>query len=263
MLKIKKNNNENSIKIGLTKNNQLDGLDESIREYSLSEVAKSINVPIDDEIEVFNLNISPLFSYIFKFDGDLETSLVTQGFDREEIFPPSEGLQRSFFFSQTFDNPNIYNQTLLSTNYLSGFDFYRNGESTVYTLINRVVSDDFRRLYIKSNQLGLINDSKLYTRFYFFNGKTGNVITFINEDNQNETSPLKLFREINIDLDNNTYVYPDTEFPNTNITLIETSNDDYSNIINDNQNKSITKAISYPDGSYFDNDGNYKNEDFI
>lgn len=250
MLKIKRNSNDNIITVGLTTKSDLMGLSESNEAFYLNELQKSINAAEDEEIIVFKYRINVLrINFIFT-DG---ITLTSQGFTEDEINQPSEGVQRSFFFYQVFDSPNVYNQNLLYTNYYNGFDFFSNGDNTVYN----VNQDIFTNINIARNQMDTITNNKLYLRFYFFNGKTGEVKTFINREKQNLTTTNKIFHEISLGLSNNTYIFSDV-FGFSDVRVIETDNPDYANKINNNQQKQLNQSPQTPIGSGFNDDGTYE-----
>lgn len=251
MLKIKRNSNNNKITVGLSTSNNLNGLSESNEDFYLNEIEKTINEPIDEEIIVFK-PISPLLGYTFIFDNGI-TLLSSQGFTSDEIDEASEGIQRSFFFYQVFDSPNIYNQNLLFSNYYNGYEFYTNGDNTTYLISKNV----FNNISINRNQLDNINELKVYARYYFFNGKTGEIKTFINKEKETESSTNKIFHEINLNLNNNTYTYFDIQ--TYTIRMIETDNSDYANQIDNNQQKQLNQKPQLPSGTGFNNDGTYEN----
>lgn len=251
MLKIKRNSNDNVITVGLTTKSDLTGLSESNESFYLNELQKSINSAEDEEIIVFKYRLNTIF-FSFAFNPSSAT-LTSQGFTEDEINAPSEGLQRSFFFYQVFDSPNVYNQNLLYTNYYNGFDFFTNGDNTIYDVSRNI----FTNINIARNQMGGIADGKLYLRFYFFNGKTGEVKTLINREKQNLTTTDKIFHEMNLNLSDNTYTFSTLS---TSITLrvIETDNPDYANKINNNQQKQLNQSPQTPIGSGFNDDGTYE-----
>jgi hypothetical protein len=237
------NNTENNIQIPL--NNDFDFIksDEIISEEDLV-----VDDFIDFEITKYTLSSNIDFNFRF-FNGSIYNSnFISAGFTSDEIEFSDKSYRYSYFLLQVYDTFDSKNQTLIHTGYVPIYLFPDKTQS-VFNIQPSLKYYEFNNIYI-SNVFNIINNQILYTKFSFFNAKTGRLQLFFNQSFTDDTEE-KLYYKITINKNNKTYSFNDT-----NIISSQFLNEEFINRINE-RNKIENKSPLFTQGDLFDIDGNY------
>lgn len=253
--KIRFTGQNKSIKISISDNNNLNGLQESIDNFIEEETGLSINSVDDGE----RLRYLPTGSttYVFNFyDGvsSYSDDLLNAGFTSDDINNRSEAILKSFYIVQIYDGVDTDIQTLLHTGYYNGFLWVvENGSTSTYADLDEDV--EFTNYYISNDFIEIITGSTetLYARFYFYNAKTGKLQVFFNEANELLTTEEKLYFELTLNPMTKTY-----EYSSSTLTMKESDNSEYINKINESLSSFNIEKPTYPEGQYFTDDGDYE-----
>lgn len=255
--KIKFNGQTQSIKISLSKENQLLGLQEDIDGFISNQNDESINEVVDGE----KLRYLPQFSvdYDFLFNigsGNFAGSLLAAGFTNADIDNRTDAVLKSFYIAQVYDSKDIDNQTLLHTSYYNGFLWViDNEENTTYDNLDSSI--EFTNYYLPNNIFDDDSVKTLFVRFYFYNAKTGRLQLFFNNGNASSTTEDRLFFEIEVDPLTKKYNFNGV----TELDIREINNTDYINKINNTLDSFEIQSPVTPAGKLFKNDGTYDNID--
>ena len=215
---IKTKGQDLNIKLNLSSNNNLNGLQDSIDDFIIEETGLSLNNVKDGEKTRFTINgdsrifnwkfstgytttgvqhtttitlpIPPFGTYTFYHDTG-NGGFFDLGYLASEITGRTTTLLSSFFMIQIYDSDNSIKQNLLHTGYYNGSNFLSsgNGLNTSFVISN---DDEFSSLYIPKTYSG----STVYMKSLFYNAKTGKLQVFLYEPNESLTTESKLYSEI-------------------------------------------------------------------
>lgn len=255
--KIKRNFEDINIKININSTNNIYGEDQDINNY-INKLSEDLINPINDgDVRFFNLSnnnleFKPLFYSLEKEEYGSNFSYA--GFNDFEIVNYSLNLRNSFFIFEYFNDFRKKVRKKIFTNYysklwklgLDDFSYQNPIINNTPELINLLIPVD----YINKQT----NNFILYYRIFFYNAKTGRIKLFYNDDigiNKEDG----LFFKISINKNNNTwYSY------NSPINAKEfIKNDDYINLLNDNNETFDNIKPTYPNSQEFNLDGTYGN----
>jgi hypothetical protein len=163
-----------------------------------------INPVTDGEKRKYKRKPSALaiLSFLFYNGSTWVSTFEAAGFTQDEYKKNSDNFLNSFFILDFYDTYDINNQTKLFTTYLT-----KKGNTTpTYT-----ISDSNNQLYYMyipesyiSGQTGTITG---YTKFMFYNAKTGKVATFLNQENASSNNANRIFFEIELNHADRTWKY--------------------------------------------------------
>lgn len=252
--KVRFRGNDIQLKLNLTSNSNLNGLQESINDFIENETGLSIN-PVND-IDTFRYISLLTTNYDFQFfsGGSYSTSYEFAGFTTGETATREEVISRSFFLMQVYDVPQTENQVLLHSGYFNGFSFLSNELEGNPTNAEYLLTSDteFTNLYISNKFIESLSGitTTLYARMYFYNAKTGKLQLFYNEDNDPPETDEDIYVEILLN--------PNTKkYGLTNSVFKEFNNQDYINKINDTLDSFDNQKPTFPTGNTFLNTGKY------
>jgi len=250
-----------NFKINLGSNDNFLGYQQEIDNITQNVSAELINPAVDVEERRFKYRPAGFLTNLrFSFTQDGSTygiSFANAGFTAEEILYNDNTLLNSFFILDYYDTYDINTQNKILTTYLTKLTTnaqlnptYRlSSSSQIYALY-------VPESYIKTNlDLGITGVTG-YTKFSFYNAKSGQLILFYNTAYGSAT-PEKMFFPVYLDFINRTWnLLPSTAYNVTATQLwvsqeyINKTNATFVNFDNEKQN--------YPDGTAFDfNDGKY------
>jgi len=243
-------NLDQNIKITLSSNNNLNGLQQSIDDVIEKETGLSINPADDGE----KFRYSPLSAYtltlIFNLSGTTGSSYQLAGFSSSDITSRTEAILRSFYVMQVYDSTVSENQTLLHTGFFNGFNFlnYNTGQ----TIYSDFISDEFVSLYLPQWFIESLSgeSTTLYSKISFYNGKTGKLDIFHGGTGTTATTEADFYFNILLDPDNFLYQIG-------NVIGIEITNSDYIDKMNNTLNSFNIQTPAYPLGTKFNNTGTY------
>lgn len=254
--KIRFKGNDVKLRVSLTANDNLNGLQESINEYVERETGLSINPATDGEtFRLRNSLGSKTFVFQFYNGSTYSSELLNAGFTTDDFETRSLSIQSSFFIMQVYDSVNTENQTLLHSGFLNGYNF--TNSSSVYQITSE---KEFDNIYIEQNfidsQSG--NTFYVYAKFFFFNAKLGKLHSFYNHENESLTTEHKLYYPIEINKSLKQYKFYKFPVSPTTIFCKELVNADYNERLNTTLDTFGNEKPTYPTGTIFTNSGTYE-----
>lgn len=200
--KIKFKGRDMNIQFTLGGNNNLLGFQQEIDKFTQIKTTNSINEGRDQEVRRFKFILENIFLLFSFWDGlNYGSSFIKAGFTSAEINGLSDNFLNSYFILDFYDtfNPNIQNK-IFST-YLTklGLD-----DHSWFILTDDI---QFYKLAIPIDYFDKQTGNTItgYTRFSFYNAKTGKVQLFYNNDNAGLTTPEKMYFKTILTLNNKTW----------------------------------------------------------
>jgi hypothetical protein len=245
-----------SLRIGFDSNNDLLGYQQEIDNLSEVTTLDLVNPVIDVEERKFKLNPNvdtSVFSFYF-YNGDYNISFINAGFTQNEINARGNTILNSFFILDFYDTYDVNTQTRIFRTYLTKI-----GNIPQYT-IKSSTNNQLYYWYVPVSYIEQFTGSTVtgYTKFTFYNAKTGKITLFYNLDNQTMTTPEKMYFKSKLNLVNKTWELLGTSSPYLNAKQLinETQynnkiNNTVTNINNIKQDYPTGDTYSYIDNNYF------------
>ena len=168
-----------NIKIGISNENSLSGLQNDIETFVTRETGLSINAADDGETFRYLPTGNTTMTFEFYSGATYYTDLYAAGFESSDIGFTAPILS-SFYLLTLFDTRSRTSQQKLHDGFFNGFDFVAESATTIY---NITPTTEFSNLYITNDFVNtLTGNTTLYFTLSFFNGKTGEVQLFFNSD---------------------------------------------------------------------------------
>jgi hypothetical protein len=219
----------------------------------------SINSSVDQEVRRFKISTSTnLNFYLYNITGNTyANNLYATGFNSNEIQYSNNNVLNSFFILDFYDSIDINTQNRIFTSYMTIIN--QTNASTTY-ILNTSNSNQFCYLYVPLSYINIQTGSTItgYTKFSFYNAKTGSVKLFYNQDNGNLTNNERMLFKTILNLTNKTWSFNTTSFPNIYADE-EIKSTAYINRINAAVPKFNNKQQLYPTGNTF----NYKTGTYL
>jgi hypothetical protein len=257
-----------NIRFGLSSEDGFLGLQQEID--NLTEVVSSdlVNPSIDVEERKFKYlpGISPTvlaFQFYSPIANDYLSTFLYQGFTGDEIISNSSNLENSFFIMDFYDSFDVGTQVKIFSTYLTKVignnpDGSRNYTS-IYT-IGGTIPNQLYYWYVPISYLTAISGSTItgYTKFGFYNAKSGTTVQFYNFDNQSLSTPEKMYFKSTLNVPNRTWNIISASAPNLVARQLWTSpaynqkvNNTVQNFNNEVQDYPTGQTFNYIDGKYF------------
>lgn len=258
--RIKFNNQDINLKISLSGGNKISGYQQEIDNITEETKDDLINPVIDNEVRRFSYKSSigrTDLQFFFTANNTSYFNTFTTngaGFTTTEISDYDDKLLNSFFILDFYDNFSSYTQTKIFTNYLTKvLDGKKSGSTPIPNY--RIYSDTVNQLYnwyIPKSYLDNYTGSTVigYTKFSFYNAKTGVMSLFYNKDNELLTTPEKMYFKTTLDLSNMTWRFTLDNEPNA-LAYEVPRNYDYVNRVNNTLENFDNQKQNYPDGNVF------------
>jgi len=247
---IKSGSAQKNIRINLGSNESFLGYQQEINNYTEIASVELINETTDPEMKKFKYNSDvPYISGIM-----LNFNFSETPFNNNEITGNTLNVLNSFYSMETYDDFNESNNTKLSTNY-----FTKDFNITNNYNINNFNKNQFYYLYLPESfilkQTG--TTATTYSRFLFYNAKSGKTSVFYNEYVNADTEEYTYFK-IQINLLNKSWKF--TQASNViNINQIPEINNAFIKKVNDSINNFDQLKQSYPTGKTF----NYLTQNYL
>src|ERR1035437_3463685 len=236
-----------NFKFSLGSNDNFIGFQQEIDSLMQSTTNDLINPAIDAEERKFKLNPIPTntITLQFKFSNLSLMNFIAAGFTQNEIDQNDTNLLNSYFILDFYDTYNINTQTKIFTTYLTKI-----GKSPKYSI--GANNNQLYYLYVPISYINSQTGTTVtgYTKFSFFNAKNGITTLFYNKNNENFTTPEKLFFKTELNLINNTWKFITPSYPIIDVKEI-TNNALYIKKINDTYNNFDNLQQTYPSGNIF------------
>lgn len=252
--RIKYNRNDINIQIPLNLNNSLSGYQQEINNFSQVKTNNSINDVNDAEVKKFKLkstnNIRRLFFYFYKSNMGYITTFSNAGFD----LSIKDNFINSFFILDFFDSYNPTIQSKLFSVYLTKLYVNNKDGDKNISVFNLISGTQFYNLFVPNNIKYINNKYTGYTRFSFYNAKTGKITVFFNQHNETLSTPEKMYFKTILNLNDKTWdiVSSLTENSLNNILIKElTSSTEYVKKYNNSFDNFDNLKQNYPTGNYF------------
>lgn len=229
------------LKLPLININDNLGYDQDVSNLITSETNKNINTPIDSDLNIYTPynNTQNELNFYFSLSGNQISSFIIVGFAEDDV--KTDYGRRSFFIADTYTTYKIETQEKLCQNFINGIG----GLTPSYIIQNKqFFSREFYQWYINDNIFTSGDTITGYTKFSFFNAKTGNIHVFYNSDNENMSSELKMYVPTVINKTNKTY-----QFQTSTLNLYELVNENYRAKIQRSLNTTPNKSPILPSGT--------------
>lgn len=259
--KIKFNGRDMNIQFTLDGNNNLLGLQQEIDGFTQVATANSINEGHDQEVRRFNFILQNIWLSFSFWDGfNYGASFLKAGFTSEEISGLTNSFLNSYFILDFYDSFDPNDQIKIFSAYLTKLG---TNELSVYIINNSI---QYYNLEVPLDYFNGETGNTItgYSRFSFYNAKTGRVQLFYNNDNATLTTPEKMYFETILTLYNTTW---EIETPSIHNPLLKvlgvkelkySENQEYIDKYNETfENYDNLKQV-FPSGNTFNyNDGTY------
>lgn len=261
--KIRLTDNDIKIKFSLSQNNEFTGLKQEIDKLTQFNTLDVVNPAVDGEKTRFRFNSTSTGTLSFEFFNEnlsifLDT-LPSAGFNFfEEVLRRTPNVQNSFFIMDYYDSFNTYNQTKIFSSYLTKIVFGREvleQAASSYELFNDRIQLNTIAVpnwYIESQPQNIITG---YTKFYFYNAKTGRVVPFFNLDNQSLSTPERFYFRTEIFKSSKQWRFVSASMPTFIAREVrENINPQFVNKINDTNTNFDNLRLDFPTGNTFDDE---------
>lgn len=252
--RIKYNRNDINIQIPLSLNNSLSGYQQEINNFSQVKTDNSINDANDAEVSKFKLkpttSTRQLFFYFYESNIGYDTTFSNAGFESTI----NNNFINSFFILDFFDSYNPTIQSKLFSDYLTKLYVNNKDDNRNNSVFNLITGTQLYNLYIPNNIEYVNNIYTGYTRFSFYNAKTGKIAVFFNQHNETLSTPEKMHFKTILNLNDKTWdiVSSSTENSLNNILIKElTSSTEYVKKYNNTFDNFDNLRQNYPTGNYF------------
>ncbi len=263
--KIKFNNKDVVLKISLSGGNKISGYQQEIDNITEETKDELINPVTDNEVRRFSYisgGAGPTSLEFFFTPNNganhYNSFLLGAGFTLDEINNYDTTLLNSFFVLDFYDSFSSYTQTKIFTNYLTKvldgitkLPTYRIYTDTVNQFFHWYVPESYLDQYTGSTVVG-------YTKFSFYNAKTGVMSLFYNNDNDALKTPERPYFKTTLDLLNMTWRFLLDDEPHALIYEYPRNNK-YVDRVNDTIENFDNLQQNYPEGNVFDSEtGDYE-----
>jgi hypothetical protein len=144
----------------------------------------------------------------------------------------------SFYLLTLFDQVRRENQRKLHNGFYNGYKFIVESASTIYDISNNL---EFSNLYLPNDFINeLTGETTLYFTLSFFNGKTGNLHLFYNEDLSGTTTESRNYFQLLLNPTGKTFTW------DTSIKAIEIINTGYTESVNETIDKFQNQKPVFP-----------------
>jgi hypothetical protein len=256
--KIKFKKQDMQIKLPLSTNSNLNGLQQSINDFVEEQTGLSIN-PVND-VDAFRYlpTASTNYSFYFYSGSSWYNTYEAAGFTTGETTTREEVVSRSFFLIQLYDTPDSENQILLHNGYYNGFNFISDEQEGNSLIPNYILTEEseFTNFYLPNSFIETLSGetTTIYGKLSFYNAKTGKLDLFYPTGATYPPIPTgdtDIYVEYQINPINKTYTV------NSILDFKEFNNEAYVNKINDTLTSFTNQRPTYPTGTTFLNSGNY------
>jgi len=245
--KIKPTGNDLNIQIPLSNESEFSGYQQEINDYTNIQTANSINDVTDGEVFKFTNTNGYNKSMEFTFEDFLG------GFTIDDISKEKLNYLNSFYILDFFDSYSPINQTKIFSTYLTNLDRYS------FRIFEFQPSFQLFNLFVPIGYLDknkITDDGKYigYCRFSFYNGKTGNIQIFYNNDDKSKSTPEKIHVKTEFNLFNGTWEFNSRSIINGLRLKLEelTNSQEYIERINNTVENYDNLQQNYPNNNTFD-----------
>jgi hypothetical protein len=251
-------NNFVGIKIPLNSSNGFTGLQQEIDNLTSFTAIDLVNPVTDAETRKYKIEITnPVVTIKFGFYNMLLSNwfdnFMITGFRFDEVTKNYLNFLNSFFILDLFDTYDVNTQTKLFTTYLTkkgnsgSSDFSITGSNNQFYYWYIPVS------YIEA-QTGTTSTG--YTRFMFYNAKSGKTTVFYNSDNVTLKTPERMHFKVIFNHTNRTWKFETASYPNiiaremiNNQAFVDKVNNTVDTVNNLKQQPPSGNTFSYFGGS--------------
>ncbi len=249
-------NNYIDIKIPLESMNDFTGFQQEIDNLTSFTAIDLINTVNDAETRKYKIeSINPATNILFQFYNinlaNWFNSFLTAGFTIEEATKNGLNFLNSFFILDLFDTYDVNTQTKIFTTYLT-----KKGSSTLSSYAITGSGNQFYYWYIPVSyieaQTGMTSTG--YTRFMFYNAKSGKTTIFYNSDNSALKTEERMQFKVIFNHINRTWKFATLSYPTILVKEI-INNQEYINKVNNTFNNIDSLQQQPPSGNTFNYTG--------
>ena len=255
-------NNDIKLKFSLSNNTEFTGQQQEIDRLTQFNTFDIVNPPVDGEKNRFtypsNENDSITFQFYSELNKQYVSSFNSTMFTVDETSTINLKTSNSFFIMDFYDSFNTYNQNRIFSTYLTKII----GNTSTYLLSRGI--NQWNKIAIPNWFINQHNTNEItgYTKFTFYNAKTGRLVPFFNLANNNVTTLEKYYVRTILNISNWSYRFVITGANQNNIIFREidvSKNQRYIDKVNDTVNRFNDLRITYPMGNAFNpNTRNYE-----
>jgi hypothetical protein len=256
---VKYNQTDINIKIPIGITDGFSGYQQEIEKLTSFSATNLVNPENDIEVRRFKYYTTTNSTMQFQFynGSNYSTNFTYAGFASAEINPSNGKITNSFFILDFYDSFDPYNQNKIFSTYQTKLV-----TGTSKTANYKIITSQFYNFYVPINYINSFTGTTVigYSKFSFYNAKTGKIQLFFNNDNSSMLlSPEKLYYKTELNLTAKTWRFITSSSPNMIAKEIPyTTNTEYSDKVNNTFDKFNSKAQDYPSGNTFNfEDGTY------
>lgn len=253
-----------NLKIQLNSSDKLSGLQQEVDEFTKVKSTQQINVINDGEVKRFALNASGQeIGFYFSGSTSFQARFTTAGFTINEVNSLNKNYTNSFFILDFFNSISTTEQTKIFSTYLTKLDSNNLNNNPIISIYEVDESFQWYYLNVPINFISNFDDFITgYSRFSFYDAKSGRIRVFYNNANGGFTTPEKMYVPTKLDLNNKRWSFIESSgnVSNTNVELIELPDsqqyiDKYNNTFDNFNNLQPTYpsglTFNYSGGTYF------------
>lgn len=261
---IKKNirfdNDDMYIQIPITGGLNFTGNQQEIDTFVNLKSTKSINDAVDGEVYKFKWGLTSFNRIIdFSFSSNTitgwESNYYYAGFTVDEVEGRNIKFLNSFYIMDFFNSYSPTNQTKIFSAYLTNLNL-NVAQSGTLPSSRYFLNENFQlyNQYIPLGYLDITGDTYVgYSRFSFYNAKTGKIVVFYNKDNEQKTTPEKMYFKTVLNFNDKTWYFDTPGFINGVGYARELKNSDkYIQKYNNTFENFNNLQQNYPSGNTFD-----------
>jgi hypothetical protein len=242
-------NNYLTINLGTT--DGLTGEQQEIDKQIQFTTNESINAADDGEIRRMITRNTQTFKFYFRGSGGVyDDTLSAAGFTTDEISLYDLNLRNSFYIFDFFDTRNPNNQTRLFRTYLTKVKRNAAGDTTYSTSNTPQIEYIYVPLwYINQQESTTVT---VYLRLMFYDAKTGDVIVFLNQDQEGNDGYNKYFFNTSLRFSDMTW------YVSSSVDAKEVEGNSYTDRIQETAGEFQNQEQYYPSGAFLPETGTYE-----
>lgn len=247
-----------NMKISLGSRDAFTGYEQEIQNLTEFTGTDLVNPLIDGEMRRFKYagNSTTINFNFYNTGGTWQNTFLYAGFTANEIVFHATNTYNSFFILDYYDSYNSYTQNKIFTTYLTKILREPPPYYSTYT-ISAAINNQFYCWLVPQSYINERTGNTVtgYTKFSFYNAKTGKVQLFYNSDNSGLLTSEKLYFKTLLNLSNKTWQIVTPSLTMFGLIIAKElpygTNVLYADKVNNTVNTIGNLAPNYPSGNTF------------